>query len=254
MSRMIENDVASTVGGPIAAGGHDPHPRRDGVSAGLVAVVVGACGIMATYGEVFVDALVFLAAFVGLAIWAARSGSRRLRWVIAGLMVVFVGINLVYAIPDLSHPESPAAFVTTAVVVGAGAITVGLGVLAARGRPASGARVWTLAVGGLVVIVACSLVAAAAVDDDEIRPGDTEIVARDLEFPAEVVVEPDSTAVFVRNEDRFRHTFVVEGAVDAVELPADTDVRVKLDLAPGTYRYFCDVRGHEDMEGTLIVR
>ncbi len=60
----------------------------------------------------------------GAPAWAARSASTRLRWVIAGLMTLFVGINLVFAIPDLSHPESAGPFIVTAVVVVGGLVTV----------------------------------------------------------------------------------------------------------------------------------
>ncbi|MEX2621268.1 MAG: hypothetical protein WD250_13725 [Egibacteraceae bacterium] len=46
---------------------------------------------------------------------------------------------------------------------------------------------------------------------------------------------------------------MIEGQLDAVELPANTDVRTPADLEPGTYRYYCDIVGHEAMEGTLVV-
>ena len=42
--------------------------------------------------------------------------------------------------------------------------------------------------------------------------------------------------------------------IEPVELPADSPVRVELDLAPGTYRYYCDIAGHENMQGTLVVQ
>lgn len=230
-----------------------PSPLRDGVTVGLLTVIAGTFGVMAAMGEVFVDALVFVVAFAGLAFWAGRSGSTRLRWGIAALVALFVAVNLVYAIPDLSHPESMAPFVTSAVVVLAGVVTVVLSVLAARGRPAHGGLVWTGTFGVLVLAALGSILAAAAVEDDPVQPGDTILVASSFEYPEELVTDPASGAVVVRNEDRARHTFVVEGQVPAVEVPAGSQVRVDLDLAPGTYRYFCDIAGHEAMEGTLVV-
>ena len=47
-------------------------------------------------------------------------------------------------------------------------------------------------------------------------------------------------------------SFVVEGDELATVWPSSADV--ELDLEPGEYRYYCDVVGHEDMEGTLVVQ
>jgi plastocyanin len=104
------------------------------------------------------------------------------------------------------------------------------------------------------VLAATSLVAAAAVTDDTAQPGDARVTASGVEFTEQVTMDASSAAgILVSNDDPIRHTFVIDGAVDAVELPADTDVRVEVDLAPGTYRFYCDVTGHENMEGTLVV-
>ena len=251
MTTVQQHETSRSVPEPAA---HDDAPLRDGVTVGLVTIIGGALAIMAAYGELFVDALVFLVAFAGLAVWAARSGSTRLRWAIAGLVALFVAINMVFAIPDLSHPESPAPFVATAVVVLGGVVTAVLAVLAARGRPASGRRVWPAAYGVVALLAAGSLVAAANVENDVAQPGDTEIVAADFAFPDVVEVGSTSTGVLVRNTDRGRHTFVVDGQNGAVEVPAGSEVRVPLELAPGSYRYYCNVPGHEAMEGTLVVR
>ena len=106
----------------------------------------------------------------------------------------------------------------------------------------------------VALLAAGSLVAAANVEDDVARPGDAEIVAADFAFPDVVETGTTSTGVLVRNSDRGRHTFVVEGQTAAVEIPASSEVRVALDLAPGSYRYYCNVPGHEAMEGALVVR
>lgn len=249
----VTADAGEQAQTPGSATGTAPS-RADGVVIGMATVIVGAFGVMAAAGEVFPDALVFMAVLAAVAVWAWRSNSVRSRWVAGALVTLFVLINLVFAIPDLSHPESPAPFVATAVVVGAGIITAVLAVLSARGRPVAGRRVWLPAVGGLAIVVIVALVAAAGVEDDEVQPGDTEIAAADFEFPETVDVASDSSAVAVHNEDRNRHTFVVEDEISAVELPAGSTVRVELDLEPGEYRYYCDIVGHEDMEGTLVVQ
>ena len=55
------------------------------------------------------------------------------------------------------------------------------------------------------------------------------------------------------NEDPIRHTFVIEELEVSLELPANTARRVDFDAASGTYRFFCDVPGHDDMVGVLTV-
>lgn len=228
-------------------------PTSDGVSAGIAGVLLGVAGIMFAYGEVFPDAAAISLVLAGLAVWASRSTSHGIRWAIACLLTIFVAINLAYAIGDLSHPESPAPFISTAVVIGCGVVTIVLAVLAARGRPARGRRVWVVVGLALLAVAGASLLAAASVEEDERRPGDVEVVAEDIAFPAEVTVGTDTDAIFVRNLDRVRHTLVVDGEAGPVELPANRDVRIELDLEPGTYRFFCDIPGHEAMTGTLIV-
>ncbi len=248
-------DLDDRTAAPPGAGSADRsvRPSDDGVALGLGALITGTLGVMAALGEVFPDALVFCVVFAGLAVWTTRRTSTRLRWGIAGLVTVFVGVNLVYAMGDLAHPESPAPFVATTVVIAAGLVTIALAVLSARGRRAPVGRIWTVT-GTLLVIGAMgALVAGAAVEDDERIAGDVEIVAESYEFPDEVVVGDDADALFVRNRDRGRHTFVIEGVVDAVELPANTDVRIPVDLEPGTYEFICDVAGHDSMRGTLVV-
>lgn len=242
----------TTVAGP--AGHPGPTGRRtEGIWIGLVCVAVSTLGVMAAVGMVFPDALAFVVAFVGLAVWVRRSSSRRLRWAIAGLLTVFLGFNLIYAVSDLAHPETPAPFIATVAVIGSGTITIVLAVLAARGRPGAHRLVWPIALAGLALAAVGSLAAGAAVEDDPAQPGDTVIVATHHDLTDQIMVESTSGAVVIRNGDRVRHTFVVENHLDAVELPGNSQKRVELDLEPGSYHYYCDVVGHEDLEGTLVV-
>lgn len=125
-------------------------------------------------------------------------------------MTVFVGINLVYAVPDLSHPESPGPFVPTSVVVAGGAVTVMLALAAAMRRPLDGRRVWTATGIALTIAAVVSLAAGAAVEDDVMQAGDTTLVADGTAYPARVVMDAGSTALFVENHDGFRHTTVID--------------------------------------------
>ncbi len=69
----------------------------------------------------------------------------------------------------------------------------------------------------------------------------------------EFFADAETGGLFVRNLDPYRHTVVIDGQVDTVEIPASSDVRSPIELESGTYRFYCDVTGHEDMAGTLVV-
>lgn len=226
---------------------------RDGVAIGLLVVVVGVVGIMVSLGELLVEVIPFLVVFVGLAVWTARSASRSARWIAVALLMVFLGLNSIYASGDLAHPESAYAFIPTVVVMGAGLVTVVLAAMSALRHPATGRRVWMAAGAGFLVIAGASVIAAVRVEDAVARSGDAVVTAADFEYPAEVRLGVGA-GVVVENDDASRHTFVVDGAGGgALEVPAGASSRIELDLAPGTYRYYCDIAGHEAMEGTLEV-
>jgi plastocyanin len=61
-------------------------------------------------------------------------------------------------------------------------------------------------------------------------------------------------SVFVTNQDRFWHTFSIEGVAE-VAVPVGGHRRVTFTASPGTYTYFCRIPGHRDagMRGTLTV-
>lgn len=231
-----------------------PAPWHDGVALGLVLTVAGALGLMAVFGEIFFDALAFLVVFIALAVWAARSRSSRLRWAIAVLMTLFVGVNSVYAVGDLSHPESPGPFIATAVVIASGIATIVLAVATARGRQLSARRTWSIVAVVVGVAAVGSMLATAATDDAVAQPGDATIVAERVDYPEQVVVTSGASGVLLSNHDNMRHNFVVDGQIDEVELPANTDVRVDIaDLAPGEYAFHCSIPGHEAMQGSLVI-
>lgn len=226
---------------------------RDGVATGLLVVVAGVIGIMVAMGEVFLDVIPFLVAFVALALWSARSGSRLARWITVALLTVMLAVNSVYAAGDLSHPESAAAFIATSVVMGGGVVTIVLAVLSALRRPASGGRVWAVAAAALVALAGMSLVAAAQVDDAVARAGDEVVTAAEFEYPEEIRIDSGAGLV-IDNDDMARHTFVVDGPDGTtVEVPAGSTARTEVDLDPGTYRFYCDIPGHEEMQGILEV-
>ena len=229
----------------------DRWARPAAVSAGIVAVT--SIGIMALAGEVIPPLVVIAVAFGLGAAAIVRTEARWLRYGLATVGVLAIVGNLPFVVADLTHPESFAGFAPQVVLTVAVLFTAFAAVASARSlavpvRPI-GASVLALA----AVAVVASASDAVAMADDEAQPGDVAVVAEDLEFPAEVRVEAGAVGFFVDNADPFRHTFLIEGTDVDQELPGSTARRVTADLEPGTYRYYCDVPGHEDMEGTLVV-
>ena len=89
--------------------------------------------------------------------------------------------------------------------------------------------------------------------DEEGDESDLTIVARDSRFPEKVNAPAGTFELLVRNKDRYRHTIVIEGQGVKSELPGHKTRRVEVTLTPGTYRFFCDVTGHENMRGIIEV-
>ena len=235
----------------------DTSPTHDADGAlvgGLAALVVLCILMMVLIGEVIPPVVVFVLVFAGLAVGLRQRPARWMRWTAGVAAALLVLANLPFAISDLSHPESVGGFVPTLLVIGTAITTAVLGIRAALGRRASGRTVWSIAGGLMLAGIVTSGVVSASVADDVAQSGDVAVEAVDVEFPATVEVPAESSALFVTNADPFRHTLLVEGTDVKVELPGSTARRVELgDLAPGTYRYWCDVPGHTSMEGTLRI-
>jgi hypothetical protein len=130
---------------------------------------------------------------------------------------------------------------------------LGVAVKAWRSRSDASARMaGVLALGALGALTSVALVATAATSGDERRDGDITVSIDSTAFP-EQIVAGSRDVLFVDNSHVFRHSFTVEGTDIDVELPALQAVRVPIDLATGTYAVICNVPGHEDMTGVLIV-
>lgn len=80
------------------------------------------------------------------------------------------------------------------------------------------------------------------------------LAARNVEFvPANLRADSGEVAVFVDNDDSFRHTFSIDALAVDLEVPGGKATRVELIAEPGTYEFYCAVPGHEDMRGELVV-
>lgn len=84
-----------------------------------------------------------------------------------------------------------------------------------------------------------------------------EVDMVDIAFDPKEITIPANTDVTVNlvNKGALPHNFSIEGEADSGEIPGGGTVSVMLNLAPGTYEYFCNIPGHKEagMVGTLIV-
>ena len=232
-------------------------------------VLIGVAVLVHVYVQVPIPPLLVFIVLFGVVIYLlSREGRARTIGVVLGGVgaLLFVLGNLPIVLEDVSHPDSFLAFVAS----GSGLVGGVLGFVAMLGallhwgsgpvRPLLG-----LAAVAIVAVIGVGAVATLGVDSDERGEGDVVLVAEDVDYfvegsnpdrkdVAEVTVERGQ-AVFVDNEDLYRHTFVVEALGLEEEVQAGVGRRVVIDAEPGQYEFICDVEGHEeDMKGTLTVR
>jgi plastocyanin len=211
-------------------------------------------GFQAIVGELIPP--LFVTSLVVIALGTALLRRRR-RWLLVTVVVLAVvqlAGSMPFIVSNIAHPESPLSFLVEAFSVLA-TLSAALGAVAGlRGATPGSRRPIAIGAGGLAAVaVVVASVAAAGVGSDAMQVGDVVIEAEMAHFPERVEV-PAGAAILADNLDPVRHTLVVDGTDVHVEMPASTAVRFEADLAPGTYRYFCDVPGHERMEGELDVR
>lgn len=241
--------------GPTAPTTAAPTPSEpSGALAGWLAALALTAVVTQVVNEVLVPPLVVFAVLFAVGSAKVRtSPSRRWRHVALGAVALYLAANGPFLVEDLAHPESAAGFSAAWLVLVCGvgaAITAGWPAAVAepgRTRTVAATLAGVAVLGGVLAVVA-----AAGVTDDPVQPGDALLRVAHGEFDSRVeLVQGD--ALVVRNTDRYRHTIVIEGADVRAELPAGADRRLELDgLAPGDYRYVCDVAGHT-MTGTLVV-
>jgi plastocyanin len=239
----------ATTSGPTAAVG-DP----------LVAgALLTTAALLVTYQLLAGHVIPPLAIFGGLtAVLGLATLRRRSRWLLvldAIVAVLYLGGSAPFFAANLAHPESPVSFLAEAFLLVALATAL-IGVVLRWRSASDGARRRTLAgaVGIAVVATVGSLVAAASVDADAQQAGDVAIVTDRSTFPERVELAAGEGVLWVDNQDPFHHTFVLDDTDIREVLAASSSVRIPVDLAPGSYRYWCDVPGHESMEGELDVR
>ncbi len=232
-----------------------PDRSGDRLVAGALLTVAG---LLAVYQLLAGHVIPPLAGFAAVtAAVGAVLLRRRPRWLLglaAAVAVLYLGGSVPFIAANLAHPESPVSFLAEVFVVLAFLTTI-VGVVLRWRDAADTARRRTVAgavgIGLLATVV--SLVAVANVDTAARQDGDVALVTDRSVFPDQVEA-PAGGVLWVDNRDPFHHTFVIDDTDVHEVLAANSAVRIPIDLDPGSYRYWCDVPGHESMEGTLHVR
>ncbi len=248
MSTTLERQGAVGVTAPPAAG--------DRYTAGAaLAVVAVLIAIQVLAREVIPPLAGFAVLYL---VVAAALAARRPRWLLVAVGLLAL-VHLVGSVPffveNLAHPESPASFVSEALV--ALTVTVTLVGAVTGLRPSWSVARRPVAVGAAVLAalaVVVSLIASSGVEADTRRDGDITVEAVRSTFPERVELAAGASVLWVDNQDPFHHTLVIEGTDVRAALPGSSAVRVGVDLDPGRYTFLCDVPGHESMQGTLDVR
>ena len=225
------------------------------VAGAMLTVAVLLLALQGLAGGIIPPLAIFALLYLGLGVAVGR---RRSRWLLVAVIVLTL-VHLVGSLPffvaNLSHPESPASFLSEA-FVGLALLTALIGAIGglrgARPRSRRPVAFGAIAVAALAVVV--SVVAATGAESELLQPGDVAVEAVRSTFPELLEVPAGETVLWVDNQDPFHHTLVIDGTDVQHNLPGSTSVRLTVDLDPGTYRYFCDVPGHERMEGQIVVR
>ncbi|MDX1621960.1 MAG: cupredoxin domain-containing protein [Nitriliruptorales bacterium] len=235
-------------------------PTRATDQSSLARVLAGGAAIIAithlAWLAVIGDVIPQVIVISTLAVTTAVVGLRHARigaWtgVVVGALQTVGWLWL--ASPAIRHPESTADFLHSALLaVGLVVLlTATTGILRGRTMPPRGLVAGAAIV--TVVAIATSGVARLASSSDPIGDADMTLVSERLAWDQSELALSTGDSIYVENRDAAHHTFTVDGTDIDVELPADRARLIRIDLSPGTYTYVCDVRGHENMVGTLIV-
>ena len=242
--------------GAAGAAAADPATSWDrAITGGVAAFGLMALVVMVVIAQEVIPPLIVLPVLLVAAL-ALRARKRRAGDIVLALLAVVTIVgNLPFLIEDLGHPSSAPAVFATSLFMLAGVLVALTGALCSIFGWAPGAGT-TVAAGALVVALLGSLfgfLVGSASESVTVLPSDTVIGAEKVEFSTERVEVATGGAVVVDNADLARHTFTVEDTDINVEVPAKRARRAVIDLPAGEYRFYCEVPGHERMEGTLVV-
>ncbi len=225
------------------------------VGGSLLLVAALLFGLQILAGHVIPPLAIFGAVTVVLGGVTLRRSPRWLLIVDALVVLVYLVGSTPFMAANLAHPESPGSFLAEVFILLAFLTVLAGVVLRLRGAGALARRRVVVGVAAVAVVATIgSLVAAAAVDTEARQDGDIAIASDRSLFPSEVEMPAGDAVLWLDNRDPFHHTFLIDDTDIRAVMPASSSVRIPVDLAPGSYRFWCDVPGHESMEGVLHVR
>jgi hypothetical protein len=255
---MTTTDRHTETTGTDAPATDDPATQRWlPVLRGCVAVIV-ACSlfVQVVMAGAAIPPLVALIVLFGGAGLLTRRTPRKASIGIGGLGLLSLVLFLPDIARDMADPESAFTFVVTAAMTAAVVVATIGGALVLRRR--TGERAVTIvpgiAVAAVVVLAGISLVARFNLESVEAQPGDLLVVADKVLFEPDVLQAPaGAVAIHVDNRDITPHDLTIDELDVQLRLPERAARRVELDAAPGTYRAYCSLPGHERMEIDLVI-
>jgi plastocyanin len=234
------------------------------LTGALVALSLAFVVIMGVAGVIIPPLVVFAVVFAFLAAAIQRWSTNRWLLLLTALLSVFViAGNLPAIITDIAHPETFSTFAPTFVALVAAIVALKAGIAGAFGimpwvtRLVGMDSARLVGVGAIVLVAVGllgSMVATAMAGDVARVEGDVTVVAENVEYPERLEAKAGNVGFFIDNRDGFRHTFVIVEPHRSQELPGSRTRRLEVTLPAGSYKYICDVLGHEQMEGILEVQ
>ena len=224
--------------------------------------------------------LIFLVLLIGVGVLALARPRPRVFLIGAIFLLVFVGLNLPFAIEGLVHPigSSHAWTDIIAIVVGIAGSISGFAAfmelrrgrpVVAPGRSPIGEALAILVVGALIGTTYVSVSGFGALEGSGGLGVANGVTKAPTQPPAELnatgstftqktlQLSTGAGTIYVVNTDAGPHTFDIDldGRHLLYPVPGNSTTAVVLDLTTaGTYAYWCSIPGHRaSMEGTLVV-
>lgn len=240
----------------VRVGTRGQAPAHRFVGGWLLFLTVTLVGYQVLLGQLIVPLAVFAGVFAATAAWVLRRPGRPALLVAAGLALLYGLGSVRFFLANLAHPESSVSFLAEAALLLGLCVVVAGVTFGLRGPGSVPTRALHLGAGVFATLaVVISVVATLSTGSEVRQPGDVEVVAQGSAFTEGPAVRAGAdAALWIDNRDPIHHTAVVEGTDLKAVLPANTGVRLALDLEPGVYRLWCDVPGHESMETRLEIR
>jgi plastocyanin len=172
--------------------------------------------------------------------------------------IIFLVFGGFFAVQVLPVPRSTTYFLLNVVYIVVGLATLIASIALMRSGRSPNATARRVAIGMAVVIGGMVLVAGAlrlTYDEPSLASGEIGLRAEDNEFePTRLAGSGETVTIVIDNRDQALHTFSIDNLGVDEDLPGGLRSQVTFKAEPGTYVYYCQIFGHDDMKGKLIVR